>query len=83
MAASDIDDLLGMPSIAMTPHEGKETRQLALDLSFIPVVPPLRTRIEPWEYDREMYKRRATRSSDCSGASRASAASSRASRSSM
>ena len=25
---------------------------------FIPVVPPLKTRIEPWEYDREMYKRR-------------------------
>jgi hypothetical protein len=37
---------------------GNETRQLALDLGYIPVVPPLRTRIEPWEYDREMYKRR-------------------------
>lgn len=36
-------------------YEGNETRQLALDLGFIPVVPPLRTRIEPWEYDREMY----------------------------
>ena len=24
----------------------------------IPVVPPLSTRVEPWEYDREMYKRR-------------------------
>lgn len=39
-------------------YEGNETRQLALDLGFIPVVPPLQTRIEPWEYDREMYKRR-------------------------
>ncbi len=39
-------------------HEGNETRQLALDLGFIPVVPPLSTRVEPWEYDREMYKRR-------------------------
>ena len=39
-------------------YEGNETRQLAFDLGFIPVVPPLRTRIEPWEYDREMYKRR-------------------------
>ena len=39
-------------------YEGNETRQLALDLGFIPVVPPLKTRIEPWEYDREMYKRR-------------------------
>ncbi len=33
-------------------------RQLALDLGFVPVVPPMKTRIEPWEYDREMYKRR-------------------------
>jgi transposase len=39
-------------------YEGKETRQLALDLGFIPVVPPKSNRIEPWEYDREMYKRR-------------------------
>ena len=39
-------------------YEGNETRQLALDLGFIPVVPQLRTRIEPWEYDRAMYKRR-------------------------
>ncbi len=39
-------------------YEDNETRQLALDLGFIPIVPPLSTRIEPWEYDREMYKRR-------------------------
>ena len=39
-------------------YEGNETRQLALDLGFIPVVPPKSNRIEPWEYDREMYKRR-------------------------
>jgi len=39
-------------------YEGNETRQLALDLGFILVVPPMRTRIEPWDYDREMYKRR-------------------------
>ncbi len=39
-------------------YEGNETRQLALDLGFIPVVPPMKTRIEPWVSDREMYKRR-------------------------
>ena len=39
-------------------YEGDETRQLALDLGFTPVVPPLKTRREPWEYDRELYKRR-------------------------
>lgn len=39
-------------------YEGDETRQLALDLGFIPVVPPKSNRVEPWEYDRELYKRR-------------------------
>ena len=39
-------------------YQGDETRQLALDLGFTPVVPPLKTRTDPWEYDREMYKRR-------------------------
>lgn len=39
-------------------YEGNETRQLALDLGFIPVVRPKSTRIQPWEYDRAMYKRR-------------------------
>jgi transposase len=39
-------------------YEGAETRQLALDLGFMPVVPPKKTRINPWEYDRLMYCRR-------------------------
>jgi transposase len=39
-------------------YEGNETRQLVLDLGFTPVVPPKSNRIEPWEYDKEMYKRR-------------------------
>lgn len=39
-------------------YQGDETRQLALALGYTPVVPPLNTRITPWEYDREMYKRR-------------------------
>ncbi len=39
-------------------YEGNETRQLALELGFIPVVPPLSTRVAPWEYDKEVYKRR-------------------------
>ena len=30
----------------------------ALALGFTPVVPPISTRILPWEYDRELYKRR-------------------------
>ena len=39
-------------------HEGDETCQLALDLGFTPAVSPLKTRREPWEYNRELYKRR-------------------------
>jgi transposase len=39
-------------------YEGDETRQLALELRFIPVVPLKSNRLEPWEHDREMYKRR-------------------------
>ena len=39
-------------------YEGDETRQLALDLGFSPVVPPKSNRLEPWEYDKAMYKKR-------------------------
>ena len=39
-------------------YAGNETRQFALDLGYIPVVPPPKTRLALWEYDREMYKRR-------------------------
>ena len=39
-------------------YEGDETRQLALALGYTPVVPPKAARLDPWEYDREMYKRR-------------------------
>ncbi len=39
-------------------YEGNQTRQLALELGFLPVVPPLSTRINPWEYSKELYKRR-------------------------
>ena len=38
--------------------EDDETRQLVLDLGFVPVVPPKSNRLSPWEYDREMYRRR-------------------------
>jgi len=39
-------------------YEGDETRQLALDLGYEPVVPPKSNRIDPWEYDRAMYRKR-------------------------
>jgi len=39
-------------------YEDDETRRLAADLGFTPVVPPKSNRVSPWEYDRELYKRR-------------------------
>ena len=39
-------------------YEDNETRQRVRDRGFIPVVPPKSNRIEPREYDKELYKRR-------------------------
>jgi transposase len=39
-------------------YEDNQTRQLALDFGFIPVVPPKSNRLEPWQYDKAMYKKR-------------------------
>jgi transposase len=39
-------------------YEGNETRELVVRLGHVPVVPPNSNRLEPWEYDRERYKRR-------------------------
>ena len=39
-------------------YEGDETRQLVFDLGMEPVVPPKSNRVSPWEYDRELYKKR-------------------------
>lgn len=39
-------------------YEDNTTIQLALDFGFIPVVPPRHNRLEPWQYDKAMYRRR-------------------------
>ena len=39
-------------------YEDDQTRQPALDFGWIPAVPPKSARLEPWEYDRELYRRR-------------------------
>jgi transposase len=39
-------------------YEGDATRKLAVDLGYIPVVPPKSNRREPWEYDKVLYKQR-------------------------
>ena len=39
-------------------YEGNETTRLGRELGFSPVVPPNPNRLKPWEYDKELYKRR-------------------------
>ena len=48
----------GLPMLMDRAYEGNETRQLVLDLGMIPVVPPKSTRLDPWDYDRAIYKKR-------------------------
>jgi transposase len=47
-----------LPMLMDKAYEDNQTRQLVLDLGMIPVVPPKSNRIEPWEYDRALYKKR-------------------------
>jgi transposase len=56
-------EALGPPSrrlhlIMDRAYEGDETRQLALALGFVPVVPPKTTRVTAWHYSKAIYKRR-------------------------
>ena len=39
-------------------YEGDNMRVTAKELGYSPVVPPKRNRVDPWEYDRELYRRR-------------------------
>lgn len=39
-------------------YEGNETQQLLFSMEVQPVVPPNPNRLNPWEYDRELYKKR-------------------------
>ena len=39
-------------------YEGDETRALAMELGYIPVVPPKSNRKHPWNYDEQLYKQR-------------------------
>ena len=48
----------GLPVLMDRAYEGNETRQLVLELGMIPVVPPKSNRIDPWHYDRALYKKR-------------------------
>ena len=39
-------------------YEGNETWRVGLRLGYSPVVPPNPNRLEPWVYDKKLYKRR-------------------------
>ena len=49
---------LALPLLMDRASERDETRQLALELGFNPIVPPKSNRLEPWEYDHKPYKKR-------------------------
>ena len=44
--------------VADRAYEGNETRQLALALGYTPVIPPKSSRRDPWDFNRDIYKRR-------------------------
>jgi transposase len=48
----------GLPLTMDRAYEGDETRQLVLDIGLEPVVPPKSNRINPWEYNKDLYKKR-------------------------
>jgi transposase len=48
----------GLPLVMDRGYAGDETRQLARQLGLLPVVPPKSNRLNPWEYDRALYKKR-------------------------
>ena len=39
-------------------YEGDKMRTHAETLGYTPVVPPKKNRVDPWKYDRVLYKRR-------------------------
>ena len=47
-----------LPLIMDRAYEDNETRQLALEFNYIPVVPPKSNRLDPWQYDRALYRKR-------------------------
>ena len=48
----------GLPLLMDRACEGNETRRVAAEMGYNPVVPPKRNRVEPWEYDQGLYRKR-------------------------
>ena len=49
---------IGQSHLMDRAYEGDKMRAVAKKLGYNPVVPPKKNRIDPWEYDRILYKRR-------------------------
>ena len=47
-----------LPLLMDRAYEGEETRQLARSLGMVRGVPPKRNRLDSWQYDRTLYKKR-------------------------
>ena len=39
-------------------YEDNQTLQLALDFGYLPVIPPRNNRLQPWQYDKALYRKR-------------------------
>lgn len=48
----------GEPIVMDKAYEDEETRRIARECGYEPIVPPKKIRLEPWEYDRDLYRRR-------------------------
>lgn len=48
----------GLPLIMDRAYADDQTRQLAEQRGYIPVVPPKKNRLKPWSYDRTLYRKR-------------------------
>ena len=51
-------DFDGVPFLMDRAYEGNKTRALATANGHEPIVPPKRNRKDPWDYNKEKYKRR-------------------------
>ena len=48
----------GQPLLMNRAYEGNKMRDVAKELGCNPIVPPKKKRIDPWEYDRILYRHR-------------------------
>ena len=48
----------GVPLLMDRAYEGDKNREQAVEMGMNPIVPPKKSRLHPWQYDQEMYKKR-------------------------